>query len=152
MSDKQVHVKNISTNRRARHDYEILEKFEAGLVLKGTEIKSLRAGKASISEAYAKFEGDELYIVGMDIPPYFAGNRFNHEALRPRKLLLHRSELNKLARAVEQDGLTIVPLKIYLKNQYAKLEIALARGKKLYDKRQSEKKKSEERAMREWRN
>lgn len=151
MKEKRGHTKRIAANRRARFDYEILESFEAGLVLRGTEIKSLRQGKASIAESYAKFQGSELFIIGMDIPPYVAGNRFNHEATRPRKLLLHQSELKKLARAVTQEGLTIIPLELYLKDQYAKLSIALGRGKKLYDKRESEKKRTEERKMRDWR-
>lgn len=151
MKEKRGHIKRIAANRRARFDYEILESFEAGLVLRGTEIKSLRQGKASIAESYAKFQGGELFIIGMDIPPYVAGNRFNHEATRPRKLLLHQSELKKLARAVTQEGLTIIPLELYLKDQYAKLSIALGRGKKLYDKRESEKERTEERKMRDWR-
>ncbi len=151
MKEKRGHTKRIAANRRARFDYEILESFEAGLVLRGTEIKSLRQGKASIAESYAKFQGGELFIIGMDIPPYVAGNRFNHEATRPRKLLLHQSELKKLARAVTQEGLTIIPLELYLKDQYAKLSIALGRGKKLYDKRESEKERTEERKMRDWR-
>ncbi|MDO5734159.1 MAG: SsrA-binding protein SmpB [Eubacteriales bacterium] len=150
MAQEKIHKKTIARNRRARFDYEILERFEAGIVLTGTEIKSLRAGKASIADAYAKIANGEIFITGMDIPPYREGNRFNHPPLRERKLLLHKREIRRLSVGLEQEGLTIVPLELYFKNQYAKLEIALARGKKLYDKRQSERERSEQKAMREW--
>ena len=123
-------------NKSARHDYFIEEVFEAGLVLTGTEIKSLRLGKVSLGESYAKFAGAELFIVGMNIKPYEQGNRFNVDSLRPRKLLLHRKELRKLYQETKREGLTIVPLCVYLNDRgLAKMEIALARGKKLYDKR-----------------
>ncbi|MCL1896793.1 MAG: SsrA-binding protein SmpB [Clostridiales bacterium] len=126
----------LAVNKSARHDYFIEEVFEAGLVLTGTEIKSLRLGKVSLGESYARFTGAELFIVGMNIKPYEQGNRFNVDPLRPRKLLLHRKELRKLYQETKREGLTIVPLCVYLNDRgLAKMEIALARGKKLYDKR-----------------
>ena len=128
----------LAVNKSARHDYFIEEVFEAGLVLTGTEIKSLRQGKASLGESYARFDGAELFIVGMNIKPYEQGNRFNVDPLRPRKLLLHRKELRKLYQETKREGLTIVPLNVYINDRgIAKMEIALARGKKLYDKRDS---------------
>lgn len=150
MSQDKENVKIITRNKRARFDYEILDKFEAGLSLQGTEVKSLRQGKSNIGDAYARFKGDELFVVGMDIPIYKEGNRANHEPLRDRKLLLHRGELNRLRQRVEQDGLTIVPLALYFKNSLVKLEIALVRGKKLYDKRQDMKDKATRREVERW--
>jgi len=133
--------KILIVNRKAYHDYEILEKIEAGLVLTGTEIKSLRQGKASIKEAFAYFKDNEIYIYDMNITPYEQGNRFNHDPKRKRKLLLHKREIRKLISKITQKGLTLVPLKIYLKNSKAKLELGVGRGKKLYDKREYLKKK-----------
>ena len=125
------------TNRKAWHDYHIGETFEAGIVLAGTEVKSLRQGKASLQEAYCKAEGGEVFILGMHIPPYEQGNRFNVDPVRPRKLLLHRTEIHKIQRQLQEKGYTLVPLKLYFDKGYAKLSIGLARGKKLYDKREA---------------
>ena len=129
--------KLVTVNRRARHEYHIEETYEAGLVLTGTEVKSLRAGRASIQEAFAQFKGGELWLVHMHIPPYDAGNIYNHDPLRPRKLLLHKSELNRLVGKVQQRGYTLIPLRVYFRRGYAKVELALARGKKQYDKREA---------------
>jgi SsrA-binding protein len=127
-------------NRKARFNYEIGETFEAGIMLSGTEVKSLRGGKATISESYAGEKNGEIFLVNAYIPEYLQANQFNHETKRPRKLLLHRGQVNKLIGAVQREGLTIVPLKIYFNDRgRAKVEIALARGKKLHDKRETEK-------------
>jgi SsrA-binding protein len=130
-----------SENRRARFDYEIGETFEAGLMLTGTEVKSLRTGKATIGESYASIDrAGELFLINATIPEYLQANRFNHEPKRPRKLLLKAREIERLARGIEREGMTIVPLKIYFNDRgRAKIEIALARGKKLHDKRETEK-------------
>ena len=131
-------LKLVANNKKARHDYFIEDTYEAGIVLTGTEIKSVRAGKVSIKESYAKIEQGEMIIYGMNISPYEQGNRFNVDPLRPRKLLLHKQEIRKLIGYTTQDGLTIVPLKMYIYlNGRAKVEIAVARGKKNYDKRES---------------
>jgi SsrA-binding protein len=127
----------VAQNRKAHHEYSILETFEAGVVLTGTEVKSLRQGKASLGEAYATVEGGEAFVVQMHIPPYEQGNRWNPDPVRRRKLLLHRAQIVKLAKAVTQKGDTIVPLKLYFSRGHAKLLIAIARGKKTYDKRQA---------------
>jgi SsrA-binding protein len=130
--------KVIARNRRASHDYFLDERFEAGLVLQGTEVKSLREGRANINEAYASEQGGELYLVNATIPEYRAGNIFNHEPRRPRKLLLHRREIGKLIGAMRRAGETVVPLALYFNPRgIAKIELALARGKKVYDKRAS---------------
>jgi len=130
--------KMLAVNKSARHDYFIDEVFEAGLVLTGTEIKSLRQGRVSLGESYAKILDGELFILGMNIKPYELGNRYNVDPMRPRKLLMHRRELRKLQQETMREGLTIIPLNIYLNDRgIAKMEIALARGKKLYDKRHS---------------
>ena len=142
MSEKEREKYQIVTvNRKARHDYHILETYEAGLVLKGTEVKSIRNNQVSIKESYAQFKGNELYIINMHIAPYQFGNRFNLEPKRDRKLLLNSRELAKIKGQIDTKGVTIVPLRLYFKNGYAKLEIALAKGKKLYDKRNSIKEK-----------
>ncbi|KAA6206622.1 MAG: SsrA-binding protein SmpB [Candidatus Tokpelaia sp.] len=134
--------KILAENRKARFNYEILDNMEAGLVLVGTEVKSLRANHANIAESYASFEQDGLWLINAHIPEYTAGNRFNHEPRRLRKLLLHSKEMDRLAKAVEREGMTIVPLRLYFNPRgRAKIEIALARGKKLHDKRQTEKKR-----------
>ncbi|MFI5371341.1 MAG: SsrA-binding protein SmpB [Candidatus Eisenbacteria bacterium] len=125
----------IAQNRRASHDYFILETVETGLVLKGTEVKSLRQGKASLAEAYAMVENGEAWVLQMHIPPYEQGNRWNADPVRKRKLLLHRSEIGRLHKAVAQKGHTLVPLKLYFKNGVAKLLIGVGKGKKSYDKR-----------------
>ena len=127
-------------NRKARYSYEIGETFEAGIALTGTEVKSLRGGKATIGESYAGEKNGELWLVNAYIPEYLQANQFNHEAKRPRKLLMHRREVDKLTAAVQREGMTVVPLKIYFNEKgRAKVELALARGKKLHDKRETEK-------------
>ena len=134
--------KLVADNRKARFHYELLEAFEAGIALTGTEVKSLRLGKATIGESYAGPSGNDLLLFNADIPEYLQANRFNHERKRPRKLLLHRRQINKLIGAVQRDGLTIVPTKLYFNEQgRAKIELALARGKTLGDKRETEKKR-----------
>ena len=127
--------KVIATNRKAKHEYFLLETYEAGLVLKGSEIKSIRAGQISLSQAYVTTDGREIWLVNAHIAPYNEANRFNHDPLRQRKLLLHGSEIRKLYAKVKQKGATIIPLRVYLKEGLAKIEIALAKGKKHYDKR-----------------
>ena len=130
--------KLIAENRRARFDYFLETFFEAGLALTGSEVKSLRNGRANIAESYAAVEGDQIMLVNADIPPYAQANRFNHEPRRPRKLLLHRKEIERLIGAVQRDGRTLVPTKLYWNDKgMAKLEIALAKGKKSWDKRQT---------------
>lgn len=135
------HEKPLAQNRKASHDYFIEETYEAGIVLKGTEIKSIRAGKVSITDAHVRIMDGEAFIINMHIAPYEQGNRFNHDPTRTRKLLLHRKEIDKLFGQVQQKGYTIVPLKIYIKNGYAKVLIGLGKGKKLYDKREDLKQK-----------
>ena len=131
-------MKLIAENRRARFDYFIEDTVEAGLMLTGTEVKSLRMGKANIAESYAAVEGNEIVLVNADIPPYTQANRFNHEPRRPRKLLLHRRQIDRLMGAVNREGLTIIPTKLYWNDKgVAKLEIGLAKGKKLHDKRET---------------
>ena len=129
--------KTIATNRKARFDYEILDTMEAGMVLTGTEIKSLRAGMATIAEAYARPQDGELWLHNAHIAPYPQGGIYNHEPTRPRKLLLHRNQLAHLASETGEKGLTIVPLRMYLKGHYAKVEVGLAKGKRQYDKRRT---------------
>lgn len=128
-------IKVVATNRKARYEYFIEETFEAGLVLRGTEIKSVRAANVSIREAYVSIESGEAFLLGAHIAPYDPASRQNHEPTRPRKLLLHRRELNRLANRVAERGYTIVPLRMYLRRGLAKVEIALAKGKRQYDKR-----------------
>lgn len=140
--------KLVANNKKARHDYFIEEVYEAGLVLTGTEIKSIRAGKVSIKESYAKIENGEMIVYGMNISPYEQGNRFNVDPLRPRKLLLHKQEIRKLIGYTTLKGLTIVPLTVYINEDgRAKMEIAVALGKKLYDKRDDIAKRDAERRM-----
>ena len=127
--------KMIANNKKAYHDYFILEKYEAGIVLAGTEVKSLRMGKCSIKESFIRIENGEVYIYGMHISPYEKGNIFNKDPLRVRKLLLHKNEINKLLGKMKEKGMTLVPLKVYFKGSLVKVEIGLAKGKKLYDKR-----------------
>jgi len=127
--------KIVARNRRARHEYFILETFEAGIALQGSEIKSVRAGQISLAEAYVRIDGKEAWLEDAHIAPYEQASIFNHEPRRPRKLLLHSSEIHKLWNDVRQKGVTIIPLAVYLKNGRAKVEIAIAKGKKLYDKR-----------------
>ena len=138
----------IAQNRRASHDYFILETVEAGLVLAGTEVKSLRMGKASLAEAYATVENGEAWVLQMHIPPYDQGNRWNLEPTRRRKLLLHRAEIGKLEKAVAQKGQAIIPLKLYFARGYAKLLLGVAKGKKTHDKRHTIAERDAEREMR----
>lgn len=145
--------KLIAQNKKAYHDYFIEETYEAGIVLKGTEIKSIRAGRVNLKDSYAQIKDGEVFLIGMHISPYEKGNRFNHDPERTRKLLLHKREINKLVGETKQAGYSLVPLKIYLKNGYAKVLIGLAKGKKKYDKREElkhkEAKREIERAFRE---
>ena len=140
-------IKIVARNRRARFEYDLLESIEAGIVLQGTEVKSLRAGKASLEESYAGIERDEVWLFGCDIPEYLQANRMNHKPKRPRKLLLHRGEIDKLIAKASEKGLTIVPLKIYFKDGMAKVDICVARGRKTYDKREALKNKDAKRDM-----
>ena len=139
--------KIIANNKKARYEYFIEDVFEAGIVLKGTEVKSIRQGKVSIKESFCQIISGELYIEGMHITPYEHGNRYNVDPIRRRKLLLNRREINKLIGATKEKGFTIVPLNLYLKDGLIKLEIALAKGKKLYDKRETIAKKDADRRM-----
>ena len=139
-------VRHVAQNKKAYHDYFIEETFQAGISLVGTEVKSLRAGRCNLKESYIRIEGGSAFVEGMHISPYDHGNIFNKDPLRKRRLLLNRREINKLRAAVERDGFTIVPLKVYFSGAYVKLDIALAKGKKLYDKREAIAKKDQERA------
>jgi len=141
-------VKVVCRNKRAFHEYEISDTLECGLVLTGTEVKSLREGSGGLEDAYAKIEGGEVWLIGSDIPEYSMGNRMNHKPKRPRKLLLHRREIGKFAGKASQRGFTLVPLRIYFKGSHAKVELAVARGKQLHDKRQSQKKADAQREIR----
>jgi len=142
--DRKLRV--IADNRKARFNYEVGEVFEAGIALTGTEVKSLRQGKAAIAESYADARNGEIWLINCNIAEYLQAGRFNHAPKRPRRLLLHRRQINKLSGAVEREGMTLVPLKLYFNEKgRAKLELALARGKKLHDKRETEKKRSWER-------
>lgn len=130
-----IHI--VARNRKARHEYDLIEKIEAGLVLTGTEVKSLRTGKANIEDAYADLDRGEVWLLGCDIPEYLQANQMNHKPKRPRKLLLHRAEIAKLRARASEKGLTIVPLSVYFKRGIAKVELCIARGRKSYDKRQA---------------
>ena len=136
----------VATNRRARHDYQIIETVEAGIVLRGSEVKTLREGKASLQDAYAAVEGGDV-VLHMQVPTYSHTGYEGHEPTRPRKLLLHRREIDQLARKVAERGLTLVPLRLYFKGQLVKVELGLARGKRAYDKRQTVAKRDAEREM-----
>jgi SsrA-binding protein len=143
---KKSRYKLIADNRRARYNYEIGDVIEAGIVLTGTEVKSLRIGKAQIAESYASNEDGELFLINATIPEYLQANRFNHEPKRPRKLLLHAKQIDRLFQAIAREGMTVVPLKLFFNDQgRAKVEIALAKGKKLHDKRDTEKSRDWER-------
>ncbi len=139
--------KILAQNRKARHLYFIEDKYEAGIVLKGTEVKSVRAGRANLKDSYGRVDGGELFLYNMHISPYEPGNRFNHEPLRVRKLLMHRREINRLTGYVQEKGYTLVPLSIYLSGGKIKVELALARGKKDFDKRRSIAEKDAQREM-----
>jgi SsrA-binding protein len=141
-------IKVICRNKRAFHEYEISDKLECGLVLTGTEVKSLREGSASLEDAYAKLDKGEVWLIGSDIPEYTMGNRMNHKPKRPRKLLLHKREIDKFAGKASQRGFTLVPLRLYFKNGKAKVELGIARGKAQHDKRQDMKKADADRDIR----
>ena len=147
--------RQVAVNRKALHDYEILERVEAGLVLTGTEIKSIRAGKVDLRDAYARSQNGELWLHGVHIAPYDAASYLNHEPRRPRKILLHRAQMNDLSLQAAQKGLTLTPLRMYLKNHYAKVELGLGRGKRQYDKRRTmierERERDARQAIKQWR-
>ena len=138
---------SIARNRRARFDYHLLDTFEAGLVLKGTEVKSLRDGKANISDAYGIVQGGEIFLLNVHIQPYERGGYVNHEPTRTRKLLLHRKEIRRLTGAVEREGQTLIPLELYFRKGVAKVALALAKGKKMHDKRETTRRRDAEREM-----
>jgi len=142
-----MNVKVVATNRKARFEYFLLEHYEAGLSLQGSEIKSIRAGQVSLAEAYVRVEGRQAWLMEAHIAPYAQANRYNHDPKRPRRLLLHHKEIRELWDAVRQKGVTIVPTRVYLKEGRAKLEIAIAKGKKLHDKRQAIAQREAEREM-----
>ena len=141
-------IQVVCRNKRATHDYELVDHLECGLVLTGTEVKSLRAGVASLEDSYGKIEGDEVWLLGAEIPEYEMGNRMNHKPKRPRKLLLHRREIDKFAAKADQRGFTLVPLRLYFKEGRAKVELAVARGKQQHDKREAKKKADAQREIR----
>ncbi len=148
-----MNVKNVTENRKARHEYHIMETFEAGIALFGTEVKSLRAGKANLQDSFARVENAELMLYNMHISPYEQGNQFNHEPKRTRRLLMHKYEITRLLGKTREKGLALIPLKVYFKNGLAKVELALAKGKKLYDRRDDiaakDAKREMDRAMKE---
>jgi SsrA-binding protein len=137
----------VARNKRARHDYHILDSWEAGLVLTGTEVKSLRNGKASLADSYATIRGGEIFLLNLHIPPYEQGNQFNHDPTRARKLLLHRTQIRRLIGAVERQGLTLIPLDLYFTRGVAKVTLALGKGKRLHDKRADARRREDEREM-----
>lgn len=141
-------VKIIADNRKASYEYTLSDRFEAGIVLVGTEIKSMRKNSCNIKDAYVVIKGGEAFILNMNIAPYQSGSIFNHDPIRTRKLLLNKKEILKLSKRVKEDGYTLIPTKVYLSKGYAKLEFAIAKGKKLFDKRESEKQKSMEKSAR----
>ena len=145
--DDAPETQSIARNKRARHDYHILETWEAGVVLSGTEVKSLRDGKANIGDAYAIVKDGEVFLLNLHIAPYEQGNQFNHEPTRTRKLLLHRKEIRRMIGAVERQGLTLIPLELYFKRGIAKVALALGKGKKLHDKRDTARERDAEREM-----
>lgn len=144
----QKNEKLVCQNKRAYHDYYIDEEIEAGIVLKGTEIKSVRLGKVNLQDSYCYFKDHELFIIGMHISPYEKGNIFNHDADATRKLLVHKKEIIKLSQKIQKDGYTLIPLRVVIRNSIAKVDIALAKGKKLYDKREDMKKEEIKRETR----
>jgi SsrA-binding protein len=141
-------IQVICRNKRAFHSYEVHDRIECGIVLKGTEVKSLRDGTANLEDSYAKLEDGEVWLIGSDIPEYAMGNRLNHKPKRPRKLLLHRREIDKFAGKATQRGFTLVPLRLYFKHGMAKVELAIAKGKQLHDKREAKKKAEVQREIR----
>lgn len=144
---KDEDIKLVANNKKARHDYFIEKIYEAGLVLKGTEVKSIRQGRVNLKESYVIVKDGEVFIFGMHISPYKEGNIFNEDPLRTRKLLLNKNEIRKISQDVKLAGSTVVPLRLYFKNGRAKLEIALAKGKKLYDKRESQRERDIKRSL-----
>jgi SsrA-binding protein len=140
-------IKFVAQNRKARHDYFIEESLEAGMVLQGTEVKALREGRVNIKDGYARIKNDEVFLLDVHISPYAFGNRFNHDPLRPRKLLLHNREIHRLMGKVKERGFSLIPLNIYFSRGRAKVELALAKGKKLYDKRETLRRKTIEREV-----
>ncbi len=146
--EKNTAEKTIINNRKARHDYEVLDSFEAGIVLKGSEVKSLREGNANMQDCYAVIRNGEIWLMGMHINPYKQANLFNHDPLRDKKLLLHKKEIRKLIGKVSEKGLALIPLKMYFHNGKVKVELGLCKGKKLYDKREDIKKRDVERELR----
>ena len=147
MPPKAMGVKPVAQNKKAWHDYFIDEKFEAGIELFGTEVKSIRQGNVNLKDSFCTIKDGEIFVNGMHISPYEKGNIFNRDPVRQRRLLMHKREINRLYGKIKQDGLTVIPLSIYLKNSLVKLEIGLARGKKLYDKRESSAKRDANREM-----
>lgn len=139
--------KLVAQNKKARHDYTILETYEAGLALTGTEIKSIRSGRINLKDGFVRFTNGEAYLFNVHISPYDQGNLFNHDPLRSRKLLLHRKQIDKLYGQAKNKGMSVIPLKVYIKNGYAKVLIGLAKGKKEYDKRETLKRKDQERQI-----
>jgi len=146
-TQKKTSTKIICDNRKARHEYHFLELYEAGIELCGTEVKSLRAGRANLQDAYCRVDNGEMFVYNMHISPYEMGNRFNHQPKRPRRLLLHKAEIRRIYARVREKGLTVIPARMYFSGQRAKLEIALSQGKKLYDKREDMIAKTEKREM-----
>ncbi len=149
MSGKPIPVRALATNKRVRHDYEVLDTFEAGMELSGTEVKAARSGKVQLKDSYVEFRGGQAFLVGAHISHYSHGNRENHEPERPRRLLLKKREIEKLFGRTLLKGFTVVPLSMYLKGNWLKVELALAQGKKLYDKRQTERTKTLDREAEE---
>lgn len=145
MQDKNIHI--VTKNRKARYEYEIVDSYEAGIVLIGTEVKAIREGKVNLSDAYARFRRGELWLIGMHISPYTKSDIENHEPLRDRKLLLHARELKKLFRQVEEKGVSLIPLKIYIKGHLVKVDLGLGRGKRKYDKRAAIAERDQKREM-----
>jgi SsrA-binding protein len=145
--DDKPFFKTVADNRRARHDYEILDTLEAGIALFGTEVKSIRAGKANLADAFVKVEDGELWLYSCHISPYDFGNRFNHEPLRKRRLLVHKKQILKLKSNMQEKGLALIPLKMYFKGHLVKVDLALAKGRKLYDKRENIAKKETKRDL-----
>jgi len=146
-TEDRTPIKVVADNRRARHEYEILETVEAGLALSGTEVKAIRQGKANLQDSFARIEDNEIWLYRCHISPYDFGNRFNHDPLRKRRLLMHRRQINKLKAQTQEKGLALIPLKLYFKGNWAKIDLALARGKQLYDKRQSIAKRENQRQI-----
>lgn len=144
---KEEDIKVVANNKKARHDYFIEKTYESGLVLKGTEVKSIRQGRVNLKESYVIVKNGEIFVFGMHVSPYKEGNIFNEDPLRTRKLLLNRKEIRKISQDIKLEGSTVVPLRLYFKHGRAKLEIALAKGKKLYDKRESQREKDIKRSI-----